>query len=195
MSPNEEIREQFGKAAQGLLSGISHRFMRILVRHLAALIESLTGETFPLILLSAKQSDGISLNSEQELPFLMRVIVQSLLAGSPEDLTTEAHALSEATKTKFASVAPEAFGLTETCPACRSTIPLENLLTAACPNGHAWGKPMLLFISYGTAHCNKTSAVFDHFFCARHPLSPHLHWMHSQGISRTIVAYTRVGRE
>ncbi|KAL5531750.1 hypothetical protein ACEPAG_4627 [Sanghuangporus baumii] len=119
MASGEEIREQFGTAAQTLLSSISHRFMRILVRHLAAVIESLT---------------------EQELPFLMRVIVQSLLAGSPEDLTTEAHALSEATKVKFANVDPDAFGLTEMCPACRSPIPLENLLTAICPNGHTWAR-------------------------------------------------------
>ncbi|EJD07659.1 uncharacterized protein FOMMEDRAFT_16290 [Fomitiporia mediterranea MF3/22] len=119
MSPSEEIREQFGRIAQTLLGNISHRFMKVLVRHLTAVIEALT---------------------EKELPFLMRVIVQSLLEGSPPDLSVMAQALSDLAKNKFTDAAPEAFGLTETCPACSSPIPLENLLTAVCPMGHAWAR-------------------------------------------------------
>lgn len=77
----------------------------------------------------------------------MRIIVQSLLEGSPPDLSALGQALNEVAKMKFTDVRPEAFGLTETCPACRSPIPLENLLTAVCPQGHTWGK--FPFETYG----------------------------------------------
>ena len=85
------------------------------------------------------------MTTERDLPFLMRVIVQSLLAGSPPDLAAQAHALSEVAKAKFVDVSPDAFGLTEFCPACRAPIPLENLLTAVCPGGHAWSTPFVFY--------------------------------------------------
>ncbi|KAH8110999.1 transcription factor IIIC subunit delta N-term-domain-containing protein [Phellopilus nigrolimitatus] len=118
-SSSDQTREQFGNVAQTLLNGISHRFIKIVVKHLIAVMGSLT---------------------EQDLPFLMRVIVQGLLDGSPQDLAAEAHTLNEAAKAKFTTVPPDAFGLSEPCPACRSPIPLENLLTAICPMGHVWSR-------------------------------------------------------
>lgn len=44
MSATEEMREHFGRAAQGLLSSISHRFMKVVVKHLTAIVGSLNGE-------------------------------------------------------------------------------------------------------------------------------------------------------
>ncbi|KAI5121645.1 hypothetical protein M0805_001172 [Coniferiporia weirii] len=119
MSSTDDMRQCFGNVAQGLLNGISHRFMKVVVKHLAAVINSLT---------------------EKDLPFLMRIIVQSLLEGSPPDLTAQAHALNEAAKAKFHSAAPDAFGLIEPCPACHTPIALENLLNAVCPLGHVWAR-------------------------------------------------------
>lgn len=145
MSPTDEIRDQFGAVAQTLLSNISHRFLKILVVHLTAVVDALSG-AFKFKELSEINDDSNTCcfhvhsppQAEQELPFLTRVIVQSLLQDSPADLVDLAQSLNEVAKAKFTSAAPDAFGLTETCPACRSPIPLENLLTAICPQGHAW---------------------------------------------------------
>ena len=76
--------------------------------------------------------------TEKEIPFLMRIVVQSLLAGSPSNLIEKANALNEAIKLKFPS--SDAYDLTEPCPACRAPIPLESLLKAICPKGHSWGE-------------------------------------------------------
>ena len=76
---------------------------------------------------------------EQDIPFVMRIVVQSLLENSPPSLATKADELNAALRAKFADC-PEAFNLNEPCPACGSQIPLKNLLEAVCPQGHIWSK-------------------------------------------------------
>ena len=76
---------------------------------------------------------------EQDIPFVMRIVVQSLLENSPPSLATKADELNAALRAKFADC-PEAFNLNEPCPACGSQIPLKNLLEAVCPQGHVWSK-------------------------------------------------------
>ncbi|PPQ85130.1 hypothetical protein CVT25_004230 [Psilocybe cyanescens] len=75
------------------------------------------------------------------------MIVQSLLPGCPPELTEEGKQLSlliqplVAASSPSASAAPDGFGaeLNESCPACGVDVPLQDITTAVCANGHTWG--------------------------------------------------------
>jgi general transcription factor 3C protein 4 len=72
-----------------------------------------------------------------DLPFVMRMVVQSLLPGSPADLSAEGNYLS--TIAQRALPVPAVNTFNELCPACRVEVPLQDITTAACANGHTWG--------------------------------------------------------
>jgi len=96
----------------------------------------------------------------KELPFISRIVVQSLLAGSPADLSQEGQFLSSLIQPLAeASASPSSIlayqtpdpssasassqdnisrMLTEGCPACGLAVPLENITSARCGNGHTW---------------------------------------------------------
>lgn len=74
-----------------------------------------------------------------DVPFVLRVVVQSRLAGSPADLSREAEALSNKVNAAIA-IDPSIAGLHELCPACHTEVPLEDITRAACPSGHSWGE-------------------------------------------------------
>jgi len=95
----------------------------------------------------------------KELPFISRIVVQSLLAGSPADLSQEGQFLSSLIQPLAeASASPSTSAhqtadpslastssqdnisrmLTEGCPACGLAVPLENITSARCGNGHTW---------------------------------------------------------
>lgn len=76
---------------------------------------------------------------EQDIPFAMRIVIQSLLEGSPPSLASRADELNIAIKAKFSN-SPDLFNPIEPCPACGAQISLNNLLNAECPRGHVWGK-------------------------------------------------------
>jgi hypothetical protein len=73
-----------------------------------------------------------------DIPFVLREVVQSLLPGSPQDLADEAQALSDTLTASF-SIDPAIAGLHEHCPACHAEVPLCDITRATCPNGHTWG--------------------------------------------------------
>ena len=68
------------------------------------------------------------------------MVVQSLLPGSPPDLSQEGRDLAALvhglTSNPSSSVSNE---LNEVCPACKVEVPLQDITTAICPNGHTWG--------------------------------------------------------
>ena len=74
-----------------------------------------------------------------DVPFVLRVVVQSRLAGSPVDLSREAEALSSKVNAAIA-IDPSIAGLHELCPACHTEVPLEDITRATCPSGHSWGE-------------------------------------------------------
>ncbi|KAG1791213.1 uncharacterized protein HD556DRAFT_1241108, partial [Suillus plorans] len=91
-----------------------------------------------------------------DIPFVLREVVQSLLPGSPQDLSHEAQALSDVLTASF-SIDPAIAALHEHCPACHTEVPLHDITRATCPNSHAWGtppsfakleKPISSFLSY-----------------------------------------------
>lgn len=70
------------------------------------------------------------------------MIVQSLLPGSPDDVSAEGRNLAATVRVLFPSLPQPTTenGLNEPCPACQIDIPLTDITNALCPNGHAWGK-------------------------------------------------------
>ncbi|KAJ6598219.1 putative zinc-finger of transcription factor IIIC complex-domain-containing protein [Mycena vulgaris] len=116
-SETAEKREQCGAIAQTLLSDISHRILRTIIRHLAAVVTCLT---------------------PSDVPFVLRTVVQSLLPGSPPDLSAEGGSLSRAMHAVVPSTSDIFTGLNEACPACAAEVPLQEITTAVCPNGHTW---------------------------------------------------------
>ncbi|KAJ7779200.1 putative zinc-finger of transcription factor IIIC complex-domain-containing protein [Mycena metata] len=116
-SETPEKRNMCGSIAQVLLNNISHRVLRTLMRHIMAAIHCL---------------------QPTDVPFVLRLVVQSMLPGSPADLTVEGDQLSTA---MHAVVPPDSdifMGLNESCPACKAEVPLEDITSAVCPHGHSW---------------------------------------------------------
>ena len=78
------------------------------------------------------------------MPFISRMVVQSLLPGSPPDLSEEGRNLSNLVQhlvvggkgplTPF-DIANQ---LNEICPACGVQVPLKDITMAICDNGHSW---------------------------------------------------------
>lgn len=73
---------------------------------------------------------------EDDIPFLQRSVVQSLLPRSPMDLSDEARALSEQVHANMRLVGLPA--AEEHCPACGLVIPLVDIAVAICSSGHRW---------------------------------------------------------
>ncbi|TFK20065.1 hypothetical protein FA15DRAFT_759627 [Coprinopsis marcescibilis] len=124
-SGTEEQRNKCGEIAQEILNAISHRNLRVLIRHLAAVVSAL---------------------SSADIPFILRLILQSALEGSPADLTEEGKALTSLTEhlakdpgsTNGESASSVTDELNELCPACHAVVPLTDITRAVCPNGHTW---------------------------------------------------------
>ncbi|KAI0064060.1 hypothetical protein BV25DRAFT_1869513 [Artomyces pyxidatus] len=118
-----QSRGECGAVAQGLLTAVSHRILCVLAGHLSAI-------------------EGVF--TQNDLPFVYRVIVQSLLPGSPPSLAAAAEALDVLVTAKFphtsGSDSASFNGLHEKCPACAQTVLLEDISTAVCPNGHSWSR-------------------------------------------------------
>ncbi|KAF5339838.1 hypothetical protein D9611_009127 [Ephemerocybe angulata] len=121
-SMTEKHRTECGQVAQGILNAISQRTLRTLIRHVSSAVSGLTAD---------------------DIPFIMRLIVQSLLPGCPPDLSGEGQALSLSTQhliPREDGPTPTNNDFTEQCPACHVAIPLEDINSAVCPNGHHWSR-------------------------------------------------------
>ncbi|KAG6827225.1 hypothetical protein H0H92_012724 [Tricholoma furcatifolium] len=117
---SEEKQGECGHVAQDLLNKISHRVLRTIIRHLTAAADLLTFK---------------------DIPFVLRMVVQSLLPGSPKDLSAEGSDLqkiSQATINSRSPTEPVTNSFNERCPACGVEVPLQDITTAVCSNGHRW---------------------------------------------------------
>ncbi|KAJ7916764.1 putative zinc-finger of transcription factor IIIC complex-domain-containing protein [Mycena leptocephala] len=117
VSETSEKRDMCGAIAQTLLNTISHRVLRTIMRHLVAAVHCLK----PI-----------------DVPFVLRMVVQSLLAGSPSDLTSEGEHLSTVLRSVVPVDSDVFMGLNESCPACMAEVPLQDITSAVCPRGHTW---------------------------------------------------------
>lgn len=95
-------------------------------------------------------------------------MVQSLLPGSPSDLTSEGEHLSSVLQTVVPADSEVFMGLNEACPACKAEVPLQDITAAVCPRGHTWRaspsfpslRPSLYFLWLGWELTRVGSFVF-----------------------------------
>ena len=95
----------------------------------------------------------MTIDIANEMPFVSRMVVQSLLPGSPPDLSEEGRNLSDLVQHLVVGTGPlTPFDvenqLNEICPACGVQVALKDITMAVCDNGHSW----------------RMSCLSDHFF-------------------------------
>ncbi|KAF4586205.1 hypothetical protein EYR38_010479 [Pleurotus pulmonarius] len=137
-----------GRIAQTLLDNISHHILRAVVRHLMSVT--------PIL-----QADDI--------PFIRRLVVQSNLPRCPPDLTLSVRHLAENLNGLGMPISAEALtptSLNESCPACGSNIPFQDIITAQCENGHSWSRCSV------TSFILSTTSVRTCVGCTRKALLP-----------------------
>ncbi|KAJ3913013.1 putative zinc-finger of transcription factor IIIC complex-domain-containing protein [Lentinula edodes] len=141
-------QSQYGAIAQRLLAQISHQNLKIVIQHLIGII-NVIGRVTP------------------NIPFILRLILQSSLPSSsppplssssppsPEDLSliAEGQKLLKAVN----GVLPQGhtnnhLNLNEICPACGVEVPFQNIINAACENGHRWSRCSITTFILSTAH-------------------------------------------
>lgn len=83
----------------------------------------------------------IGASTAKDVPFVWRIGVQALLPSMPVDVTAEARDLLDRVQAAMPADldVTSALGLEELCPACHAQVPLHDITTATCPNGHVWG--------------------------------------------------------
>ncbi|KDQ23808.1 hypothetical protein PLEOSDRAFT_1097980 [Pleurotus ostreatus PC15] len=143
-----EKQEACGRIAQTLLDNISHHILRAVVQHLTAVA--------PIL-----QADDI--------PFIRRLVVQSNLPRCPPDLLLSVRHLAEKLNGLGMPISSEALtptSLNESCPACGSNIPFQDIITAQCENGHSWSRCSV------TSFILSTTSVRTCVGCTRKALLP-----------------------
>ncbi|KAL0572279.1 hypothetical protein V5O48_009681 [Marasmius crinis-equi] len=113
----DQKRIEYGNVAETLLTTICHRNLRTLLKHLASVVPAFTVD---------------------DVPFVLRMVVQSLLPGAPSELSAEGETLSTLVHAMFDDQVTG--GLNELCPACHVQVPLDNIVNAKCSNGHVWSR-------------------------------------------------------
>ncbi|KAJ3739057.1 putative zinc-finger of transcription factor IIIC complex-domain-containing protein [Lentinula detonsa] len=130
ISSNAQQQAQYGIVAQKLIMSISNQNLRMLIRHSIAV----TG-----------------LLALDDIPFVLRLVVQSRLPGSPENISAEGRILSEMTE-RIAPLHEHGNYLSERCPACGVEVPLQDIINATCQNGHSWSRCSITTFILSTAH-------------------------------------------
>ncbi|KAJ4474255.1 putative zinc-finger of transcription factor IIIC complex-domain-containing protein [Lentinula aciculospora] len=120
----------YGVVAQTLLIGISYRNLRTLIRHLTAIASALTLD---------------------DIPFVLRLVIQSSLPDAPGNLSIEGRRLEEMAK-QIVPIHEHDSHLKESCPACGVEVPLQNIINATCQNGHTWSRCSVTTFILSTAH-------------------------------------------
>ncbi|KAJ7653018.1 hypothetical protein B0H17DRAFT_1101093 [Mycena rosella] len=114
--------DEYSDVAQQFLRTISFIALIILCRHFSAVITCLR---------------------ENDIPFLMRIVLQSSLPCVPPAFRAEAEALLNTVPAHIPSFSREMHekqAMEETCPACGLIIYFDGESDAVCPNGHSWGR-------------------------------------------------------
>jgi general transcription factor 3C polypeptide 4 len=74
---------------------------------------------------------------------VLRVVIQCMLPGTPQELSAEAEILAKKVTSSFPPVEHEGVSDGELCPACGVEVPLTDIAEAICSNGHRWCKFMI----------------------------------------------------
>ncbi|KIP09279.1 hypothetical protein PHLGIDRAFT_505344 [Phlebiopsis gigantea 11061_1 CR5-6] len=116
-SADGEEGEKFATAQAEAVAELWPEVLRIVIRHVVAVSRLMT---------------------EEDVPFVFRVVVQALLVGVPADVQAEAQALRAQIQHTVPHI--DALGLDEQCPACHAAVPLSDITTATCAAGHVWAR-------------------------------------------------------
>ena len=162
---------------------------------------------FSILRIIQKLKNNLELPAN-DVPFVSRLIVQSLLPGCPLDLVEEGKKLSEKIQpllkqAKSASTASATSSsstmdttaptggkeageplvpseadimtqLLELCPACGLEVPLEDITSAVCRDGHTWGARSLLPFIIIIDTNRSFSKMLDNDIHPLHALGPHV---------------------
>lgn len=144
---NPENKDEYGAIAQNLLRAISHRVLGTLVQHINLVAHFLTRD---------------------DLAFVLRIVVQCMLPGTPQELSSEAQILSNKVTTSSPPAEYEGAsgGILELCPACGVEVPLTEIAVAICSNGHRWSRCSV------TSFILSTTKVKTCIGCARKAFLP-----------------------
>lgn len=114
-------------STQSLATACSHIVSRIWCHVLHALIRHMRG-IFRLV-------------TAADVPFLLKLTWNSTLPSMPTTLVQQAEDLKRLIRTVVPHEAcSDQQGLSDLCPACHTRITIEDISTAACPNGHVWSR-------------------------------------------------------
>jgi hypothetical protein len=118
------------------------------------------------------------------------MVVQALLPGTPEFLSTEANQLKQLIDTSTLPFQPDINIFSEKCPACSVEIPLTDINSAKCTNGHVWGTSFDAML-YQACVDNLSSPLLYHNFYSVHCLRPYMRWMPPESFLATVSAIGR----
>lgn len=117
-----EKADAFGDVAQQFLRSISFIVLTVICRHVYAVVRCL---------------------QENDIPFVMRIALQSSLPCAPPGLRSDAEALFNAVAVhipSFSREEREKQAMEEICPACGLVVCFDGQSDAECPRGHTWGR-------------------------------------------------------
>lgn len=101
-------------------------------------------------------------STADDIPFIRRLVVQSNLPRCPPDLTLSVRHLAENLNGLGMPISAEALtptSLNESCPACGSNIPFQDIITAQCENGHSWSECFICDRSTPIESCSGRCSV------------------------------------
>ncbi|KAK7052111.1 putative zinc-finger of transcription factor IIIC complex-domain-containing protein [Favolaschia claudopus] len=114
-------RDHCGQTAQTLLNAVSHRVLRTIIRHVQAVVPCIKRKFSP-----------------NDVPFVLRLVIQAFLSNSPDDLKSDGQRLTDALHNTDLVESVQDTGLNEACPACGEDVPLQTITNGVCPRGHSW---------------------------------------------------------
>lgn len=141
LTSSSENQNEYGAVARDLLGTISHRILGTFLRHISLVAHLLTRK-LPTTHSACALSEVCPGN---DLSFVQRLVIQCMLPGAANDLSVEAQSLTNKVTTLFPPAAHDGIssGLHEPCPACGVEVPLTDIATAACSNGHKWRESLM----------------------------------------------------
>lgn len=105
-----------------------------------------------------------------------------MLPGSPDDLSAEGNhlsAIAQAAVSAGSQPTPVASIFSEHCPACNVEVPLQDITTAVCSNGHTWGVLPIFghYLRAAISFVHSYSSLLNHDFHPVNSTGPHVHWL------------------
>ena len=123
------------------------------------------------------------------------MVVQSLLPGSPHDLSEEGRNLSNLVQHLLVGTGPLTpldieNQLNEICPACGIQVPLKDITMAVCGNGHSWRVSPISIFFWLKLVLKIRNTFFstllgdDVYFI--NAVGPYMCWLQPKGFSATL---------